>query len=189
MQAALNDNCLVQTQVGLWQVDNYSYTATSDIATEDEYNHAKAASDTFNAWLEENPNATSAQKKAKCEELGYLTWFHFNNVITRHSLEKTYQLPLNTFALGSSLAFFTAPGELWDTVSMEIEQASPFAMTLCIGYSQDHYNYFVYDPANGGQMPYESYEGNNYRFVAPKTINDMILYWKETLQKMYAAEN
>ena len=104
-------------------------------------------------------------------------------------MDKTYQLPLNTFALGNSLAFFTAPGELWDTVSMEMEEASPFDMTLCIGYSQDHFNYFVYDPDNGGQMTYESYESNNYRFVAPNTINDMIRYWVDTLQKLYAAEN
>ncbi len=187
MQAALNDNCLAQAEVGLWQVDNYSYTATADIATEDEYQHAKAASDAFNAWLAENPNATSTEKKAKCEELGYLTWFHFNNVITRHGLNETYQLPLNTFSLGSSLAFFTAPGELWDTVSMEIEEASKFPMTLCIGYSQDHFNYFVYDPNNGGEMTYESYESNNYRFVAPKTINDFIAYWKAALDDMYEA--
>lgn len=180
------DKALQDTQTGLWQVDNYSYTAVSDIASENEYEHAKAASADFNAWLEENPNATSTQKKAKCEELGYLTWFHFNNVITRHGLEPTCQLPLNTFALGNSLAFYTAPGELWDTVSMEMEEASPFDMTLCIGYSQDHYNYFVYDPNNGGQMTYESYESNNYRFVAPNTINDMIAYWKQTLATMYA---
>lgn len=186
IQLALTDHCLKPTPVGLWQVDNYSYTATSDIATEDEYNAAKDASADFNAWLEKNPNATSTDKKAECERLGYLTWFHFNNVITRHGLEPTYQLPLNTFALGKSLAFFTAPGELWDTVSMEVEQASPFDMTLCIGYSQDHYNYFVYDPNNGGQMTYESYESNNYRFEAPTTINAMLAYWKSTLTKLYA---
>ena len=185
MSEVIFDKALKDTQTGLWQVDNYSYTAVSDIASENEYEHAKAASATFNAWLEENPNATSTEKKAKCEELGYLTWFHFNNVITRHGLEPTYQLPLNTFALGNSLAFFTAPGELWDTVSQEIEADSPFAMTLCIGYSQDHFNYFVYDPTNGGQMTYESYESNNYRFVAPNTINDMIAYWKTTLHELY----
>lgn len=186
IQMALSAQCLTTAEVGLWQIDNYSYTATADKPTEEEYNHAKTASDTFYAWLAENPSATSAQKKAKCEELGYLTWFHFNNVITRHGLNETYQLPLNTFSLGSSLAFFTAPGELWDTVSMEIEEASPFNMTLSIGYSQDHYNYFVYDPNNGGEMTYESYESNNYRFVAPDTVNDFIAYWKATLDQLYA---
>lgn len=183
---AMQDGCLSSAEIGTWQVDNYSYTATADKPTDEEYNHAKAASETFYAWLAENPDATSAQKKAKCEELGYLTWFHFNNVLTRYSLNDTYQLPLNTFSLGSSLAFFTAPGELWDTVSMEVEEASPFAMTMCIGYSQDHYNYFVYDPNNGGEMTYESYESNNYRFVAPDTVNDFIAYWKTTLDQLYA---
>lgn len=171
--------------VGTWQVDNYSYTAISDIPTKEEYNHAKAAQTDYNAWLAENPSASSSDKRAKCEELGYLTWFHFNNVITRYNREETYQLPLNTFALGRSLAFYTAPGELWDTVSMEMEEASPFDMTLCIGYSQDHYNYFVYDPTNDGEMTYESYESNNYRFVAPDTVKDFIAYWKSTLKEMY----
>lgn len=181
------DQCLRPVdKIGLWQIDNYSYTAHADIPTEEEYNHAVNARSIYNAWLADNPNATSAQKKAKCEELGYLTWFHFNNVISRHSMDKTTQMPLNTFALGEDLAFFTAPGELWDTVSMEVEAASPFAMTLCIGYSMDHFNYFVYDPNNGGQMTYESYESNNYRFVAPTTINAMLAYWKSTLTELYA---
>ena len=186
MSEVIFDKALQDTQTGLWQVDNYSYTAESDIPTEAEYQNAKAASEAFNAWLAERPDATSAEKKAKCEERGYLTWFQFNNVITRHGLEPTYQLPLNTFALGNSLAFFTAPGELWDTVSMELEETSPFDMTLCLGYSQDYYNYFVYDPNNGGQLSYESYEGNNYRFLAPNTINDMIDYWKSALSALYA---
>ncbi|MBR5570096.1 MAG: hypothetical protein IKW10_04285 [Oscillospiraceae bacterium] len=185
IQSALSDNRLTDSEIGLWQVDNYSYTAISDIPTEEEYTHAKNAKNTYEAWLKENPEATSAQKRAKCEELGYLTWFHFNNVITRYNREETYQLPLNTFALGRSLAFYTAPGELWDTISMEMEEASPFDMTLCMGYSQDHNNYFVYDPTNGGAMTYESYESNNYRFVAPDTVKDFLAYWKDSLNEMY----
>ena len=179
-----NKTNMKDTETGLWQVDNFQYNAIADVPTQQEYEHAKNASDRFNAWLAENPNATSAEKKAYCEELGYLTWFHFNNVINRHSFEDQ-QIPLNTFSLGKHLAFFTAPGELWDTVSMEIEAASPYDMTLCIGYSQDHFNYFVYDPENGGQPVYESYESNNYRFVAPNTINDMIAYWKQALDRLY----
>ena len=185
IQSALSDNRLTDSEIGLWQVDNYSYTAISDIPTEEEYTHAKNAKNTYEAWLKENPEATSAQKREKCEELGYLTWFHFNNVITRYNREETYQLPLNTFALGRSLAFYTAPGELWDTISMEMEEASPFDMTLCMGYSQDHNNYFVYDPTNGGAMTYESYESNNYRFVAPDTVKDFLAYWKDSLNEMY----
>ena len=184
IKSAISNKCLSSAEIGLWQVENYEYLATADIPTEEEYTHAKNASEQYKAWLAENPGASTTQKKAKCGELGYLTWFHFNNVITRHS-GSNKKLPLNAFSLGRSLAFYTAPGELWDTVSIEMENDSPFAMTLCIGYSQDHYNYFVYDPNNGGQMTYESYESNNYHFVAPTTINEMIAWWKTALQAQY----
>ena len=156
-----------------------------DTRTQEEYDHAVTARNTYNTWLQQNPEATSAEKREKLEELGYQSTYHINNVITRHSYtDKT--IPLNACSLGNSLAFYTAPGELWDTVSMEIEEYSQFPMTLCMGYSQDHFNYFVYDPTNGGAMTYESYESNNYRFVAPNTIKEMIAYWKQTLDKLYA---
>lgn len=186
MMAALEAGCLSFAATGQLQVDNYSYTALADRPSEEEYNAAKAAKAAYEEFLEANPGATSAQKRAFCESYGYLTHFHFNNVITRYGLNDTYQLPLNVISLGDELAFFTAPGELWDTVSMEVEEASPFAMTMCVGYSQDHFNYFVYDPTNGGEMTYESYESNNYRFVAPDTINDMIAYWNLTLNELYS---
>ncbi len=184
MHTAMTNGCLTDAAPGLWQVDHCDYNAVADISTQEEYDHAVTARNTYNTWLQQNPEATSAEKREKLEELGYQSTYHINNVITRHSYTDKI-IPLNACSLGNSLAFYTAPGELWDTVSMELEEASPFDMTLCLGYSQDYYNYFVYDPNNGGQLSYESYEGNNYRFVAPNTINDMIAYWKSALSAMY----
>ena len=79
------------------------------------------------------------------------------------------------------MGFYTVPGELWCSASEEMEAASPFPITFCVGYSLGDYKYFTYKTA----WNYESYEGANYRFTVPDTLNKMLSYWKSGLKELY----
>ena len=99
-------------------------------------------------------------------------------------------MPLNVVTIGDSFGLFTAPGELWDSISMAVEDRTNLKTVFCLGYSMAHYHYFVYYPEYADQpngMPYQSYEGENRHFVAPTTVEDMIAYWSEALNRL--AEN
>ncbi len=185
IQAAISGGCLTQYDPGLWQVDNYSYTATVDHSDDARY---EAASAFVKEYYEKFPGnqADQAERLAWCAERGWSCVFEASSIVRRYNKKvQTEQMPLNTLALGNHLAFFTAPGELWDTVSQQIEENSPYNTTFCVGYSMDSFSYFVYDPNTGGILPYDSYEGFNRNFVAPDTICDMIDYWQATLSKLY----
>lgn len=185
--AAMDGGCLTQQQTGLWQVDTYDYTATVDHSDDDRYGEASAFAAEYYDKFPGN-NAPQAERLAWCAERGWTCVFEASSIVRRYGKGETEQMSLSTMALGDGLAFFTAPGELWDRVSMEIEEASPFATTFCLGYCGGSAKYFVYDPVSfpdaSGQLTYASYEGFNHNYVFT-TINDMVAYWKETLTKLY----
>lgn len=184
IQVAITDGCLTQKEPGLWQVNNYQYTAVVDHSDDDRYEEAKAFVAEYYETFPGN-QAPQQERLDWCKERGWTCVFEASSIVRRYEKTNATELiPLNTLALGKHLAFFTAPGELWDTVSQEVEAAGYFDTVFCVGYSMASYSYFVYDPTNGGAMQYESYEGFNRNFVAPTTINDMLDYWKTTLEEM-----
>ena len=179
-------------------MDNYSYTAYYDLGNEEEYLAAKEVKDAINA----DATLITVQDKArKAWEYGYDSYYELGFITRlyeqRENASQSTQLAVNTFSIGSSLGFFTAPGEMWDTVSVEVENSVPFDTTICVGYSQEHYNYMIYYPeeyleayfpagttlTNGA--PYKSYESQNRRYQAPQTIEGMIDYWITTLTELY----
>ncbi len=184
IQSAVKGGCLTKKAPGLWQVDNYEYTAVVDRSDNDRYEEAKAF---VTEYYETFPGNQAPQQERLdwCKERGWTCVFEASGIVRRHDkAEDTESMPLNTLALGKHLAFYTAPGELWDTVSQEVENTGYFDTVFCVGYSMESYSYFVYDPANGGAMRYASYEGFNRVFEAPTTINAMLSYWKTTLKAM-----
>ena len=194
-----NLNCLKATPTGDIQVDNYSYTAYYDQGNEAEYNAAKALKDQIDADASLD---TVSEKAAVAREHGYDSYYELGFIIRLYNYQKnnqvSIQLPLNAFSIGSELGFFTAPGEMWDTVSLEVEGNSPFATTICVGYSQEQHNYFIYYPESYLQKyfpagtaltngaPYKSYESQNRRYLAPNTVEGMIDYWCDALKTLYA---
>jgi len=193
-----NLGCLEERPTGQVQVDNHSYTAYYDLGNEEEYLAAKAVRDAINA----DATLITVQDKArKAREYGYDSYYELGFITRlyeqRENDSQSTQLAVNTFSIGSSLGFFTAPGEMWDTVSVKVENSVPFDTTICVGYSQEHYNYMIYYPeeyleayfpagttlTNGA--PYKSYESQNRRYQAPQTIEGMIDYWVTTLTELY----
>lgn len=78
--------------------------------------------------------------------------------------EKDGLMVLNAVTLGKELAFVTFPGEMYDTISVRMEDNSPFRTTLMLGYCYHHIGYLPSVAA----YKYGSYEVDVTRF-APGT--------------------
>ncbi len=174
-----NLSCLKTCTAGTLQVDNYTYTAIVDKPTEAEY---EKALEVYSNLQAEVGTGTITEQNTYARQYGYTSVYALRAVINRHdNFGDSRDLNLNVITLGKNLGFFSAPNELWDTVSVEVEGASPFATTFCLGYANGHNNYLVYKHSTA----YRSYEYDNHRFVYPNTIEDMIAYWKTTLNELY----
>ena len=190
-----NLDCLQATETGDVRVDNYVYTAITDKPSEEEYLKAKEWKQMIlDEEASREPDLMPMSEKAQMARdlskgtYDYASYYELANVISRYDRKDTYEMPLNAFAIGDHLGFFTAPAELWDTVSIEIEETSPFDTTICVGYSMDYHSYYPYYPGSEWSdvgAPYESYESECRHYVTPATILDMIAYWKSALQRIH----
>ena len=187
-----NLDCLQPVETGLVQVDHCDYLAKADNPTTEEYQKAKAV---YDVMKKETAGMSLSQKNTWVQnyckeypEYDYASYTFITFLVDRRYNQKDRILPLNVVSIGKDFAFFTGPFELWDSISMEVEERSPFKTTFCLGYSMDHQHYMVYypeylDEPNG--VPYISYECENRHFKAPTTVCDMIEYWDGTLNKLY----
>ena len=187
-----NLDCLESTEPGLLQVDHYDYLAKIDTPTDAEYANAKALYDIYvvetAGMLLSEKNAWVRQYCAEHPEYDYSSSFQLGFIVNRRYKETDTYIPLNVVSLGKSFALFTGPFEMWDSISMEVEEKSPFKTTFCLGYSMAHYHYLVYYPEYTDMedgVPYVSYESENRHFVAPDTVLDMIDYWTTKLNEFY----
>lgn len=88
----------------------------------------------------------------------YHAWaIYANSIRTR---EKDGWMILNAVSLADQLAFVTFPGELFDSLSVRMEESSPFNTTLLFGYCCHHINYLPSMAA----FKYGSYEVDTTRF-------------------------
>ena len=147
-----------------------------DVDHSDDYriDQAKEVQNTY--W-----SLDTAARKALLNKYGFTSIYHANAIVTRYNMAQTKEIELNVFSIGNTVGFYTVPGELWCSASLEMEEDSPFHMTFCVGYSLGDYKYFTYGTGN----TYESYEGANHRFTIPDTINKMLRYWKDGLNELY----
>ena len=186
-----NLSCLKSVETGLVQVDHYDYLAKVDTPDDEEYTKAKTV---YDIYVVETAGMTLGEKNTwvrnYCKEhpeYNYVSAFQLGFIVNRRAKESDAVLPLNVVTIGKDFGLFTAPGEMWDSISMEVEDKTDLKTVFCLGYSMAHYHYFVYYPESADQpngMPYQSYEGENRHFVAPTTVQDMIKYWSETLNEL-----
>lgn len=190
-----NLSCLEARETGLLKVDHYDYLAKADNPTDEEYANAKEVYDVFAV---ETEGMTLTQRCTwllnYCKEnpqYNYVSDSQLSFIINRRYEQKDTVLPLNVVTLGDSFAFFTAPGEMWDSISMEVEDRTTVDTVFCLGYSMAHQHYFVYYPEYTDMedgVPYVSYESENRHFVAPTTVQDMIDYWVTTINELSESE-
>lgn len=89
----------------------------------------------------------------------YHAWAIYANSL--RTKEKDGGLILNAVMLGEELAFVTYPGELFDSLSVRMEDNSPFQTTLLFGYC---YHHMFYLPSMAAYK-YGSYEVVTSRFL------------------------
>jgi len=168
---------LKSASTGVVQTSKYIYPAKVDHSEDYKYDDAKALQKIYNTEPERMD--TLEEQLAVAAEYGFSSYFHASRMLTKYNQGETKDLELNVVSIGEHLAFYTAPGELWDTISVEMEERSPFDTTLVLGYSNGNVAYIPY------KVTYSSYEYHYCLFTKDDTINYMMDHWEDTLNQFY----
>ena len=171
---------LQPAETGLIQTKKIVYAAPVDHSQDHRIEDAKALQDYYNNYPDEMD--TYEEQIAKAKEYGFTSVFHATRLITKYNLGETRNLELNIFSIGTSVGFYTAPAELWDSFSEEMETLSPFKTTFCIGYCNGGVAYIPYKLDY-----YVSYEYFYCLFPQDQVINQMQAYYLEHLHDQYAS--
>ena len=131
-------------------------------------------------WHSTAPNYDKPGCKKLALAADFSSIYHCMAVIGKAKLGEKENVELDVLTIGDSMAFVTAPGELWDSVSVEMERLSPFPMSMTLGYANGDRKYFPH----GVGYTYRSYESDYARLV-PGTSDKVIDMWVETLREFY----
>ena len=139
---------------------------------------ASAARQILDLWKETYDRALCAATGAP---MGIHSPYHAMALLANmnRTTEKDGLMVLNAVTLGKDLAFVTFPGEMYDTISMRMEDNSPFATTLMLGYCYHHIGYL---PSLAAYQ-YGSYEVDVTRF-APGTGETVADTYVEMLKEL-----
>lgn len=98
------------------------------------------------------------------EPFGIRSPYHARAIIknAQRTTGKDGKIILNAVSLGDALAFVTFPGEMFDSVSVRMEENSPYNTTLMLGYCDHSVGYLPSAVA----YKYTSYETDTTWFVA-----------------------
>ena len=109
--------------------------------------------------------------------------YHASAVIgnAARTKEKDGQIILNAVAIGNAFGFVTMPFEVFDSLSVRIEDNSPFFTTMMLGYCYHHRGYL---PSRAG-FKYTSYETDVTRFEegTGEQLADICVEMLEELKK------
>lgn len=129
-------------------------------------------------WFKSNYDRPDAMKL--CEKYDFSSVYHAMAVVGKYRMAETENMELDVLTIGDSMAFVTAPGELWDSVSKVMEERSPFPMSMTLGYANGDKKYFPH----GVGYTYRSYE-TDYAQLEMGTSDKIIDLWIETLKEFY----
>lgn len=151
------ENNMTPIETGTIKTKYYEYWGEINHRFDSLYVQAKTVSSVWaqtNSWDECRPYMTP---------YGIRSPYHATAIVSNYSrtTEKDGKLIMNAVTIGESFAFVTFPGELFDTISEQMEAGSPYASTMLIGYSNGHIGYL---PSAYG-FEYTSYETDITRFV------------------------
>ncbi len=109
--------------------------------------------------------------------------YHANAIVANHSRTKENdgKLELTAISVGDALSFVTFPGEAFDTISVTVEEGSPYDMTMFIGYANHHIGYLP----NRYAWTYTSYETDITRFEegTDELVQNTLLEMLDSLSK------
>ena len=119
---------------------------------------AKAIYDKYNV------NGDWSAVKAEAASYGIRSSYMASAIVSHADMDPTFDENLTCLAIGDSLAFATAPNELFDTNGVYVEENSPFEKTIVLGYTNGQRGYVPSQQA----YDYTCYESDTTRF-APGT--------------------
>ncbi len=164
-------------EAGKLQLRQINYDCPIDHSRDCDLDKAKEVVD---YWHSTAPNYDKAGAKKLALSYDFSSAYHAMAVIGKSKLGKSENVELDVLTIGDQMAFVTAPGELWDSVSVEMERLSPFPMSMTLGYANGDRKYFVH----GVGYTYRSYESDYARCI-PGTSDKIIDMWTETLREFY----
>ena len=96
-------------------------------------------------------------------QYGIRSPYHANAIKANYSRSKEDgRMTVSAVSIGEDFALVTFPGELFDTISVGVEEGSPYQSTMLLGYAIHHIGYLPSAIA----FEYTSYETDITRFVA-----------------------
>lgn len=171
------ENNMTPIESGEVKTVQYEYWGEINHTFDDLYTQAKVVTAVWsqtNSWDECGPHMYA---------YGIRSPYHANAIVANYSrtTEKDGKLIMNAVSIGDSFAFVTFPGELFDTISVGVEEGSPFASTMLIGYSNGHIGYLP----SAYAFEYTSYETDITRFVAGtgEIVRDQYISMLESLKE------
>lgn len=113
---------------------------------------------------------------------GVRTQYHAINIIAKSKMttEKDGQLTIKAMSLGKDFALCTFPGELFEAVSVAMEEDSPFETTMLFGYAEHYAGYLPTQQA----FEYTCYETDIGRYT-PDTAERLLATYLELLNEVY----
>lgn len=170
----LNTN-MVPVEAGKLQTRQINYAGKIDHSRD---HQLEQALEVIKYWHDSGYDRPST--KALCAKYDFTSVFHALSVRGKASMGETENVELDVLTIGDTMAFVTAPGELWDSVSKVMEERSPFPMSMTLGYANGDRKYFPH----GLGYTYRSYESDYARLVKG-TSDEMIDLWVDTLKEFY----
>lgn len=138
------------------------------------------AQEVVDYWHSTAPDYDKPGTKQRAVAYGFSSIYDAMGVIGKTKLAPSENCELDVVTIGDQMAFVSAPGELWDSVSVEMERRSPFPMSMTLGYANGDRKYFPH----GLGCTYRSYESDYARLVLG-TADKVIDIWTEALVEMY----
>ncbi len=138
------------------------------------------AQEVVDYWHSTAPNYDKPGTKAKAVAYDFSSVYDAMGVIGKSKLAEKENCELDVVTIGDQMAFVSAPGELWDSVSVEMEARSPFPMSMTLGYANGDRKYFPH----GLGYTYRSYE-SDYARLELGTADKVIDMWTEALVEMF----
>ena len=165
-----------ETPTGTLQCEKISFEATVDHS--DDY----LLSQVSKVIEYRNAGNSVAKTTTYSRTLGFSSYYHATSVQFTSAMGEKQAIELDVFSIGDQIGFFTIPGEVFDLMSVEMEQESPFPMTITVGYADGDWKYFPYGPC----AEYNSYESDYGRF-AKNTAAEMKSVWLDHLNQQFRA--
>jgi len=129
------------------------------------------------AW---NINRDIDEALAMCRPYGISSPFHAGAIVTRHNMPDTATFELNTLRIGDNLAMVICPFEMFDTLTVYVEENADYDTVLTMGYAN---NVICYMPTTEA-FEHTCYESDTCRFTAGtgERIRDMLLDMLEQIK-------